>query len=265
MPRTQRPRNVTPTGPPVTKAHPTAAATLFGQPIAEPLRHLFGHYPIPGRLSEFHLRRFRASNRAKVFVERNILFKEGELPIGIFVILEGRVKMSMTSSEGKTLVLGFFGSGSVIGLAANILGRLNGATAEAVETTGAIFVPRRELLGEIQANATAAWQIAQLVSENCFFLMSKLRTVDLSESAPQMVARCLLGLIAHGATHDGELEQLHLSQEAIAQMVGLSRETVSRQLSRLREKGMLDWKRTDFIIHDRQALERLADNPEEAA
>lgn len=265
MPKLERPRNVTATGPPEIAVRPTAAGTLFGHPIAEPLRHFAGQYPLPGRLNEHHLRRLAASNNARTYAEHTILFKEGELPNGVFVVLSGRVKMSITSSEGRMLVLGFFGPGSVIGLAANLLGRANGASAEAVETTDAIFVPRRELLREIQTNATAAWQIAQLVSENCVFLMGKLRAVDLSESAPQMVARCLLGLIANRPNHDGELEQLHLSQETIAQMVGLSRETVSRQLSQLRRKGILDWKRTDFIIRDRRALERLADTPEEAA
>lgn len=253
------------TGPPGNAVHPGSPGTLFGQPIAEPLRHLIGQYPAPGRLSESHLRRFKASNRAKEFTKGSILFEQGELPRGVFVVLDGRVKMSVTSSEGRTLVMGFFGPGSVIGLAANILGRINGATAEAFDLTYAIFVPRRDLLREIQTNATAAWQTAQLVSENCYFLMSKLGAIDLSESAAQVVARCLLGLIAQGANRDGELEQLHLSQETIAQMVGLSRETVSRLLSKLRRKGVLDWKRSDFVIRDRQALERIADSPEAAA
>lgn len=235
--------------------------TLFGEAIAEPLRHLIGQYPVPGRLNEYHLRRFRASNKARQFANGSILFEEGELPAGVFVIVDGRVKMSVTSPEGRTLVLGFFGPGSVIGLAANILGRPNAATAETVEKTKAIFTPRRELLREIQTNAAAGWQIAQLVSENCYFLTGKLGAVDLSESAPQMVARCLLGLIAHHTTHDGQPEQIDLSQETIAQMVGLSRETVSRQLSKFRRRGVLDWTRSDFIIRDRRALERLAEFP----
>lgn len=235
--------------------------TLFGEPIAEPLRQLIGQYPVPGRLNEYHLRRFRVSNRAKTIANGRILFEEGDIPGGVFVILEGRVKMSVTSPEGRTLVLGFFGPGSVIGLAANVLGRPNAATAETVAKTKAIFVPRRELLKEIQTNATAAWQIAQLISENCYFLMGKLGAVDLSESAPQVVARCLLGLVAQNSVHDGQPEQIDLSQETIAQMVGLSRETVSRLLSKLRRKGVLDWTRSDFIIRDRQALQRLAEFP----
>lgn len=179
------------------------------------------------------------------------------------MVLEGRVKLSATSAQGKALVLGIFGIGAVLGLAGAVLGRPCAVTAEVMQPTRTVFIARNEVLREIRGNVVAAWQAAQLVSETCFFLLGKMTTVELAESAPQKMARCLLGLIAHNGNPDGEPEHLELTQEMIAQMVGLSRETVSRLLSRFRRSGVLDWTRSDFVIRNRRALEKLADLPEE--
>jgi len=250
---------------PATAAIPRAPATLFGQFLAEPLRHLIGQYPFPARLSEHWLRRCIASSKAKRVCKGTLLFQEGTIPDEVIVLLEGRVKKSVNSSQGRTLVLGFFGPGTVLGLAANVLGRAHIVTAEIIEDSKALFVPRHELIQEMQTNATAAWQVAQLVSESYFFLAGRIRSVDLSGSAPQKIARCLLGLVAENSIADGDHFRLQMSQETMAQMVGISRETVSRHLSQLRKDGIVHWSRSDLIIQNLRALEHLADSPPAAA
>jgi CRP-like cAMP-binding protein len=241
---------------------PNAVETLFGQA----LQHLLGQYPIPARLSEYQLRHFRASKNARtVFEKGTVLFREGELPRGVCVVLGGRVKKFITSAQGRTLVIGLYGPGSVAGLAANILGRAYEVTAETVQRTEVLIVPRRALLEEMERDATAACLVARLLAEDRYFLMGKLGTVELSESAPQTVARCLLGWNTQDANGDGQTVNLDVSQETIAQMTGLARETVSRQLSQFRKAGVLEWKRTNFVIRNRKALERLADLPHAAA
>jgi CRP-like cAMP-binding protein len=238
------------------------SGTLFGLALSEPLSHLRGQYPYPARLNEHHVRRFIASRRGRVYLKGTVLFEEGATPDGAYIVLAGRVKLSVNSAQGKALVLGFFGAGAIIGLAAAILGRTHVSTAETAQATSAVFVPQSELLEELRTVPLAAWQAAQLVSENCYFLLTKMATVELSESAQQNMARCLLGLLSQNSAHDGAHVELNLSQETIAQMVGLSRETASRLLSRFRRKGVLDWTRSNFIIRNKRALERLADLPE---
>lgn len=236
--------------------------TLFGQP----LQHLLGQYPVPARLSECHLRLFRASKNARgVFEKGTILFRQGELPRGVCVVLAGRVKKSITSAQGRTLVVGFYGPGGVVGLEANVLGRPYAVTAETVQATEALIVPRRELIEEMRTNPTAALLVAQLLAENSSFLIGKLESMELSESAPQAVARCLLGWNTEVREREGRAAHLDMSQETVAQMIGLSRETVSRQLAHFRKAGLLHWNRSDFVILDREALEKLAGVPHVAA
>jgi CRP-like cAMP-binding protein len=240
--------------------------SLFGEPIINPLVHLSAHYPFPARLSEHYLAKLNGSNIGKSYCKGAMLFEEGDKPAGVFVILEGRVKVSVNSAQGKTLTLGFFGSGTILGLAAAILGRNHAANAEALEPTKVIFVTRNEILREMQSDSTAALQAAELVSEACYFILDKMTAVNLSQSADQKLARCLLGLLAHNTSSCGEAPlKLDLSQEAIAQMVGLSRETVTRVFSRFRRRRILDWRRSGVVIRDRRALEIIADLSETAA
>ena len=239
---------------------------MFGRPIIDPLGHLNAHYPFPARLNEHYLAKLKASNLGTLFSKGAILFREGEKPTGVYVVLEGRAKASVNSPQGKTLVLGFFGPGTILGLAAAILGRTHAATAEVMKPTKVLFVPRKELVGEIKNDATAARQAAELVSEICYFILGKMKAVALAQSAGQKLARCLLGSLARDTGSGDETPpKLDLSQETIAQMIGLSRETVTRLLSRLRKRRILDWKRSELVIRDRNALEKLANLSETAA
>lgn len=239
------------------------AVGLFGGSPANALGHISSRYPYPARLTDPYLAMLRASHAGTGFRRGTILFHEGAKSTGVYLVLEGSAKLSVNSAQGKTLVLGVFGAGTILGLASAILGRPHEATAETLKPTTVLFVPREKLLLEMRTDAAAARQTAELVSESYYFILSKLKAVDLSESARQRLARCLLGLLAHNSDASAEAAlQLGLNQETLAQMVGLSRETVSRLLSGFRDEHILDWRRSELVIRDRRALERLADFPE---
>jgi CRP/FNR family transcriptional regulator, cyclic AMP receptor protein len=239
--------------------------TLFGGPIVEPPGHVSAHFPFPARLNDQYVAKLQASDSGKSLSKGAMLFEEGERPTGAYVVLEGLAKLSINSSQGKMLVLGFFGPGTIIGLPAAILGRTHAATAEIVRPSKILFVSCKELVRELQDDATASRQAAELASEACYFILNKLHAIDLSKSTGQKLARCLLGLLAHNTGSSSETTaKLDLSQEAIAQMIGLSRETVTRLLSRFRRKHILDWKRSGLVIRDRSALEKIADFSEAA-
>jgi len=106
-----------------------------------------------------------------------------------------------------------------------------------------------------------AIEAAQLVSETCYFLLSRIKANELSDSAQEKLVRFLLEVHPGRPGPDGETRlKLDLSQEAIGQMIGTSRETVARLLSRLKKEGVLDWGRSKIIIRDRRALEKLAES-----
>lgn len=191
-----------------------------------------------------------------------IFFSQGQRPSGIFLMLEGAAKLSIASSDGKALVLGFVGPGTILGFAATILGKTHEATASAVGPTTAIFMERGVFLKLVQENTKMAFEAAELLSESCFKLLHELRIIGLSRSAQQRLATFLLGLDPNREDNGASISMPGTSQEDLAQMVGLSRETASRLLSRLKKRRVLAWKRSTLVIHNWGALRKLTALPE---
>jgi CRP/FNR family transcriptional regulator len=205
----------------------------------------------------------KAAVLGTAYAKGTVLFAQEERPRGVYLVLEGSVKLSVSSSNGKSLVLGFFGPGTVLGLEGAILGWPYMATAEVVEAAKLAFMDRHDLLRHLAHGENAAFEAAELASETCYFLLSRIKAVELSESAEEKLLRFLLGLRAEGqGSGEEQSVRLHVSQEAVARMIGTSRETVARLLSRLKRKRLLDWQRSTLIIRDVSALRKWAEAQE---
>lgn len=192
----------------------------------------------------------------------SVLFTEGENVLGVYVIWGGRVKLSIGSDNGKSLILGLVNSGTVIDLPEAILGLPHAATAEVVNTARLSFLSRDDLLRHLRATNAAAYSAAEMVSSIYYSVLAEIKTSH-SQPAEQKVARFLLGLRPTPASSNGETQvMLELSQEEIGQMIGVSRETVARIISRFKKERILELKSAMLIIHDTTALARLAELPE---
>ena len=110
----------------------------------------------------------------------------------------------------------FFGPETVLGLESAILGWPYTATAEIVEPAKAAFMTRRDVLRHLGRSEEAALEAAELVSETCYFLLSRIKANELSESAQEKLVQFLLEVHPGRPGPDGEKRlKLDLSQEAI--------------------------------------------------
>lgn len=192
--------------------------------------------------------------------EGSILFGEGQRALGVYIIWDGRIKVSIGSDNGKALILGLFGRGTVLGLPAALLGRPYGATAEVMKPANVTFLSRGDFLRQLRATDRAGYAVAEIVSSMSYSVLAGIRIIHLSQSAEQKMARFLLRLRPMHKSSKGELHvMLESSQEEIGQMIGASRETVARVISRLKKRGILDLKAPMLVIHDVSALARLAE------
>src|SRR6202008_4682301 len=120
------------------------------------------------------------------------LFVEGQSPRGVFILCSGKVKLSTSSADGKTLILRISEIGEVPGLAAVVSGKAFQATAEVLEPTQANFISRNEFLEFLRGHGEAALRVAQQLAENYHHALSEMRTIGLSHSAGEKLARFLL-------------------------------------------------------------------------
>lgn len=187
-----------------------------------------------------------------------VLFVEGQAPRGMYVLCRGRVKLSTTSREGKTLILRIAEPGEVLGLHATVSGRPYELTAETLQASQLNFVKREDFLNFLQEHGDACLRAAQHLSQNCQSAYEMIRSLGLSHSVTEKMARLLLEWSEQGEnTKEGIRVKLALTHEEIAQLVGTSRETVTRVLGDFRKQQIAQLRGSTLLIRNKPALERL--------
>ncbi|MGA8143249.1 MAG: Crp/Fnr family transcriptional regulator [Candidatus Acidiferrales bacterium] len=212
-------------------------------------------------LSPASVQRLAAITSPSTYPKGATLFVEGQTPRGVFILCSGKVKLSTSSADGKTLILRIAEIGEVLGLAAVVSGKAFQATADVLEPTQANFISRDDFLGFLRQDGEAALRVAQQLAENYHHALSEMRTIGLSHSAGEKLARFLLDWIAEHHEGNGEIRvKLTLTHEEIAQMIGASRETVTRLFADFKKKQLLQVKGSTLVIRDRAGLEKLLES-----
>ena len=186
------------------------------------------------------------------------LFVEGQPSRGLFILCTGHVKLSTSSADGKTLILRISEPGDLLGLPATISGRPYEVTADVIEPTQANFIGRTDFLTFLRDHGDAALRVAQELSETYQSAFAEMRTIGLSHSAGEKLARFLLEWSANHKSQNGSVNfNLTLTHEEIAQIIGASRETVTRLFADFKKKHLLQIKGSSVTISDRAGLASL--------
>lgn len=188
-----------------------------------------------------------------------VLFVEGQRSQGVMVMVSGRVKLSTTSSDGRTLILRIAGPGEVLGLSATIVARPYELTAETLEPCRVKIIRRDSFLQWLRSAPEMMLRIAEELAAEYNSTCQQLRSMLLSHTATQRLARMLLGLAGRsGACGCGEVRvHLSLTHQEMAEMIGSSRETVTRLLAMLRQKRVIEVNGATLVIRNPEALRQI--------
>jgi CRP/FNR family transcriptional regulator len=190
------------------------------------------------------------------YPEGAILFLEQQDPRGIFVLCAGEVKLTISSSGGKTLILRIAKPGEVLGLIAALWERSYEVTAETICPSQIAYVRREDFRRFVAQHPAASQGIGKQLSSNDHGACEQLRVVGLSASAPEKLARLLPDWSA-GAEEAklGAQITVRLTHEEIAEFIGSTRETVTPTLSDFKSRHLVTTKGSTFAIPKRAALE----------
>lgn len=194
-----------------------------------------------------------------VYPKGSILFVDGEEPRGVFILCSGRAKLTTSSSEGRTLIVKIAEAGEVLGASATILGRPYEVTAETLEPSQLNFIKRDDFLRFLNAHADACMHTAQQLSEKYQSAQREIRSLGLAQSTSEKLGKLLLQWCAlHGeSTPRGVRLKVLLTHEEVAQMIGTTRETVTRLLSDFKRKNIIEVKGSTILILKKAELESL--------
>ena len=188
-----------------------------------------------------------------------LLYLEEQDPHGVFLLCAGEVKLSISSSAGKTLILRIAKPGEVLGLMAVLANIPYEVTAETLRPCQVSFVRREDFLNLLtrypEMHRGVVKQLTALYSGAC----EQLRTVGLSTSVPEKVARFLLDWTSEGKPTKSETKvTFPLKHEEIAEFVGTTRESVSRTLSDFKTKGLVVLQGSTLTIANRAGLQGIS-------
>lgn len=211
------------------------------------------------QLSPAALKDLNAVKSPATYPAGAVLFLEKQEPRGVFVLCAGQVKLSISSSAGKTLILRIAKPGEILGLMAAMTGSPYEVTAETLHPCQVAFVRREDFVGFAGKHPEVYRGVIQQLTSLYGGACEQLRTVGLSASAPERVARLLLHWSAEGKqTQQGTQITVPLTHEEIAEFLGTTRETVSRTLSDFKTKNFLKLQGSTMMISNRAALEVIA-------
>lgn len=186
------------------------------------------------------------------------IFQEDEPSDSVFVICTGQVKLSCTSREGRTLILKIAMPGDVLGLGAVISGSRYEVTAETTGPTEIKSIRREDFLSFIQKHGEASLHAATTLSEDYKAVFFDARRLALSGSAAGRLAGVLLDWGREASCGKPEMRfTMALTHEELANLVGSSRETVTRMLGRFRREKLIQMRGASILILSPDKLELL--------
>lgn len=210
--------------------------------------------------SDNALRRFDETGTRLALPGRAMIFKESQCSNQVFVIRGGRVKLFSTSREGRKMIIRIAGPGDILGLNAALNDLPYEVTAQTLEPVQLIGVRRRDLLWLLETFPEVGRKATQVLANQYRELYLDTRRLALSGSASGRLARLLLDWATPAS--DSMLSPsftMVFTHEELANIVGTSRETVTRLLNRFERNHIVERQGASLAILDPTRLDKLAE------
>jgi CRP-like cAMP-binding protein/CheY-like chemotaxis protein len=198
-----------------------------------------------------------AENREiRHYRKKDKIFNEGELPLHIFHIKTGRVKIYRTNKEGRELIVALIGPGELFGYLALLQGRDYPESAVAMAETELSLIPNEDFYSLVFNDRDVAGHFLKLLSGD--LLNTEEQLIDLAyNSVRKRVADALIHLKSRYDKDEGERFTIAILRDDLANMVGTAKETVIRMLSDFKEEKLIEIKGSKITILNKKALEEM--------
>ncbi len=192
----------------------------------------------------------------RTFGSDRVIFHHGDPGGLLYIIVQGKVKITHTTAEGQEALLAILGAGDFFGELALLDDSPRSATAEAVSETETLTLHREEFIQFIRGNPDFSLHVLHTLAQHIRRLNSQLSDVFFLD-LPARVARTLLLLAEqHGrSVPEGTLIDLMLTQTDLAEMTGATRVSINKSLGLFRRANWISTKGRKFTIRNTQALQ----------
>jgi CRP/FNR family transcriptional regulator, cyclic AMP receptor protein len=176
-----------------------------------------------------------------------VIFSQGNAADSVFHIVEGKIKIAVTSGQGREAVVGLFGEGDFLGEGCLIGQPLRLAAAVAMTDASVVRIEKAEMTRVLHAEPA----LAEVFTKHVLTRNSRVEAdlVDhLFNSSERRLARVLLLLANYGKEGKPEPITTKISQETLAEMVGTTRPRISFFMNKFRKLGFIEYN-GDLKVH----------------
>lgn len=191
----------------------------------------------------------------QTYKKGEVLIRADESPQGIFYLTAGMVREYAISKKGDELVVNIFKPYAFFPMSFAINQTPNVYYYEAMEELEVWKAPTEEVLGFIKKNPDVAFDLLSRVYKGTDGLLMRLVYVMASEAYSKVIAELLISAKRFGHKNSNSSIEFKLSEKDLATQTGMARETVSREIKRLKDKGLITFTKSKLVIKDLQLLE----------
>lgn len=210
--------------------------------------------PLFSGLPPEELEQFAAITREKTYPRSSVILFEDDPGDSLFVIRDGRVKVVLVGEDGREVILGVLGVGEHFGELSLIDDQPRSAHVIAMEDSTLLVLRRDDFRRRVETSPAVAWTLLSELSRRLRRADGKIGGLVLLD-VPGRIARLLLDMAEEGGS---ETIEKPLTHQTIAQMIGASRETVSRAMREFQDQGWIGVERRKIRVADREGLKRRA-------
>jgi CRP-like cAMP-binding protein len=209
--------------------------------------------PLFRGLSPATLDRIAALATQRAYRRGELVFSAGDTGDALYGVVSGRIRISTGNAEGREIFLNIMEPGDTFGEIALLDGGTRTATATAIEDAELVSIRREPLFRLLEGEPKASLELLRLCGQRLRWTSGLLEDLVLLD-APARLAKRLLSLCEiHGEDRDGG-RAVRISQEELANFLGISRQAVNEQLQAWKAKGWVELGRGTVILRDASAL-----------
>ncbi|HPN38726.1 MAG TPA: Crp/Fnr family transcriptional regulator [Melioribacteraceae bacterium] len=199
------------------------------------------YVPIFSELPDSTIETISEAGSKRFYKRETVVLLEEDAGSALFIIVEGKVKVSRTSADGREVILSILSDSDFFGEMAILDGQARSATVTAIEDTELFIIQRAEFLDLLQTHPEIAVSLLQVLTRRLRQADIKIKALSLKDAEGKVATVILqladdLGKIKNGIV---EIEKLPLQQD-LANMAGTSRETISRTLHAFAKKELIE-------------------------
>ena len=210
--------------------------------------------PLFSDLAEPELARFAEVTREREYPRNSVILFEDDPGDALYIVSTGQVKVVLIGEDGREVILSVLGDGDFFGEMSLIDDEPRSAHVIAMKDSHLLVLRRDDFQAQLQQHPPVALKVLRVLVQRLRRADEKIGSLVLLDVNGR-VAQLLLDLAEESG---GPRITRKLTHHTIAQMIGSSRETVSRAMRELVERGLIEVSRREITIKGADALRTMA-------